>query len=113
MASQTDAAAQHQAMVNHAGRDCADGWYRVVARVHNGGDKTMIGCDTCLNLTAAIIAGEEREHLTPCWDCEGWRNYVNKYCSTCKYRNMNGEDDDPPCHDCGSDYCKYEEGEPL
>ena len=70
-----------------------------------------IGCETCIHLQGAILAGEDREHLTPCWDCGDYHhNYVNKYCSTCKYRNMNGEDDDPPCSECGDNYRMWSEG---
>lgn len=72
-----------------------------------------ISCQNCIHLDGAIIAGEEREHLTPCWNCgDYYRNYVNKYCSTCKYRDMNGEENPPPpCHECGEDYHCWEQGE--
>ena len=74
-----------------------------------------ISCQNCVHLRGAILAGEEHEHLTPCWTCGGslgdlHMNFVNKYCSTCKYRDMTGEDDDPPCGNCGDDYHLWEEG---
>lgn len=74
-------------------------------------------CINCIHDRAVMIAGEDREHLTPCWDCGGdcgylHRNFVNKYCSTCKYRNMTGEEDPPPpCGECGDDYHCWEQGE--
>ena len=70
----------------------------------------MIDCSICSHQNAVVIAGESREHLTPCWTCgEYHRNFENKYCSSCKYRNMNGVDDNPPCSDCGDDYRRWEE----
>ena len=72
-----------------------------------------ISCHNCIHLAGAIIAGEEREHMTPCWNCGDYHlEYVNKYCATCKYRNMTGEENPlPPCSKCGEDYHLWEQNE--
>ena len=69
-----------------------------------------MNCKDCIHDTAARIAGEDREHLTPCWGCGDYhRNFVNKYCSTCKFRAMN--DEITPCAECGTAYRMYQEGD--
>ena len=69
----------------------------------------MRNCFLCSHQQAAIIAGEAREYLTPCGSCEKYSSFENKYCSTCEYGDMTGDDDNPPCSECGEDYHLYKE----